>query len=116
MVLRQVKPASDARADPTPMRWAIIGITIAFLTLFVSSRWLNVFAQAFSKGLDAYFAAIGNPDALAAIELTLIVAAISVGLNLGVRHRRRLGHHQIRVCRQEPADHGDGSSRSPSLR
>jgi hypothetical protein len=30
MVLRQVKPASDARADPTPMRWAIIGITIAF--------------------------------------------------------------------------------------
>jgi sulfate transport system permease protein len=82
MVLRQVKPASDARADPTPMRWAIIGITIAFLTLFVLVPLANVFAQAFSKGLDAYFAAIRNPDALAAIELTLIVAAISVGLNL----------------------------------
>jgi sulfate transport system permease protein len=82
MVLRQVKPASDARADPTPMRWAIIGITIAFLTLFVLVPLANVFAQAFSKGLDAYFAAISNPDALAAIELTLIVAAISVGLNL----------------------------------
>ncbi|MET1046700.1 MAG: sulfate ABC transporter permease subunit CysW [Hyphomicrobium sp.] len=82
MVLRQVKPASDARADPTPMRWAIIGITIAFLTLFVLVPLANVFAQAFSKGLDAYFVAISNPDALAAIELTLIVAAISVGLNL----------------------------------
>jgi sulfate transport system permease protein len=82
MVLRQVKPASDARADPTPMRWAIIGITIAFLTLFVLVPLANVFAQAFSKGLDAYFVAIRNPDALAAIELTLIVAAISVGLNL----------------------------------
>jgi sulfate transport system permease protein len=82
MVLRQVKPASDARADPTPMRWAIIGITIAFLTLFVLVPLANVFAQAFSKGLDAYFTAISNPDALAAIELTLIVAAISVGLNL----------------------------------
>ena len=82
MVLRHVKPASDARADPTPMRWAIIGITIAFLTLFVLVPLINVFAQAFSKGLDAYFAAISNPDALAAIELTLIVAAISVGLNL----------------------------------
>jgi sulfate transport system permease protein len=82
MVLRQVKPASDARADPTPMRWAIIGITIAFLTLFVLVPLANVFAQAFSKGLDAYFAAISNPDALAAIQLTLIVAAISVGLNL----------------------------------
>ena len=82
MVLRQVKPASDARADPTPMRWAIIGITIAFLTLFVVIPLINVFAQAFSKGLEAYVAAIGNPDALAAIKLTLIVAAISVGLNL----------------------------------
>jgi sulfate transport system permease protein len=82
MVLRQVKPASDARADPTPMRWAIIGITIAFLTLFVLVPLANVFAQACSKGLDAYFVAIRNPDALAAIELTLIVAAISVGLNL----------------------------------
>ena len=82
MVLRQVKPASDARADPTPMRWAIIGITIAFLTLFVVIPLINVFAQAFSKGLEAYVAAIGNPDALAAIKLTLVVAAISVGLNL----------------------------------
>src|SRR6478735_8559759 len=82
MVLRQVKPASDARADPTFMRWAIIGITIAFLTLFVVVPLLNVFAQALSTGLDAYVAAIGNPDALAAIKLTLIVAAISVGLNL----------------------------------
>ncbi|MGZ3284433.1 MAG: sulfate ABC transporter permease subunit CysW [Xanthobacteraceae bacterium] len=82
MVLRQVKPASDARADPTPMRWAIIGIAIAFLTIFVVVPLLNVFAQALSKGLDAYVAAIEHPDALAAIELTLIVAAISVGLNL----------------------------------
>src|SRR6188472_3169564 len=78
MVLRQAKPASDARADPTPMRWAIIGITIAFLTLFVVVPLLNVFAQAFSKGLEAYVAAIGNPDALAAIKLTLIVAAWAI--------------------------------------
>jgi len=82
MVLLLVKPASDARADPTPMRWAIIGIAIAFLTIFVVVPLLNVFAQALSKGLDAYVAAIEHPDALAAIELTLIVAAISVGLNL----------------------------------
>jgi sulfate/thiosulfate transport system permease protein len=43
---------------------------------------LNVFAQAFSKGFDAYVAAIGNPDAVDAIKLTLVVAAISVTLNL----------------------------------
>jgi sulfate/thiosulfate transport system permease protein len=82
MVLRNVKPASDARADPAPMRWAIIAITIVFLILFIVAPLANVFAQAFSKGLEAYIAAIRNPDALAAIQLTLIVAAISVALNL----------------------------------
>jgi len=73
---------SDARADPAPMRWTIIGIAVAFLVLFIVVPLVNVFAQAFSKGIEAYFAALGNPDALAAIELTLIAAAISVSLNL----------------------------------
>jgi sulfate/thiosulfate transport system permease protein len=82
MSFRKVKPASDGRADPTPMRWAIIGVAIAFLALFIVVPLVNVFAQAFSKGLDAYVAAVSNPDAVAAIELTLLVAAISVGLNL----------------------------------
>ena len=82
MTLRKATRASDARADPAPMRWAVIITAIAFLTLFVLVPLLNVFAQALSKGLAAYFAAISNPDAVAAIELTLIAAAISVGLNL----------------------------------
>jgi sulfate/thiosulfate transport system permease protein len=73
---------ADARADPPPMRWAIIGITIAFLVLFIVMPLLNVFAQAFSKGVSAYAAAISHPDALAAMQLTLIAAAISVALNL----------------------------------
>jgi sulfate/thiosulfate transport system permease protein len=82
MSSRQVKPASDVRADPTPMRWAVIAIAIAFLTLFIVVPLLNVFAQAFSKGLTAYFSAVSSPDAVAAITLTLIAAAISVALNL----------------------------------
>jgi sulfate transport system permease protein len=82
MALRKGKPASDARADPVPMRWAIIGIAVAFLVVFIVIPLLNVFAQAFSKGVPAYIAAIDNPDAVDAIKLTLIVAAISVALNL----------------------------------
>jgi sulfate/thiosulfate transport system permease protein len=70
------------RADPTPMRWTIIGVAIAFLALFIVIPLLNVFAQALSKGLGAYVTAISNSDAVAAIELTLLAAAISVGLNL----------------------------------
>jgi sulfate/thiosulfate transport system permease protein len=41
-----------------------------------------VFASAFSKGISAYFAALAEPEALSAIRLTLLVAAISVTLNL----------------------------------
>jgi sulfate/thiosulfate transport system permease protein len=74
--------ASDARADPAPMRWGIIGVATVFLTLFIVVPLVNVFAQAFSKGLMPFFSAISNPDAVAAMTLTLIAAAISVGLNL----------------------------------
>jgi sulfate/thiosulfate transport system permease protein len=82
MTLRKPTRTSDVRADPAPMRWAIIGIAVAFLVIFIVMPLLNVFGQAFAKGLSAYFAALSNPDALAAIELTLIATAISVALNL----------------------------------
>jgi sulfate/thiosulfate transport system permease protein len=82
MALPKSKPHSDVRADPALMRWTIIGITVAFLIVFIVIPLLNVFAQAFSRGLGAYISAIGQPDAVAAIRLTLIVAAISVALNM----------------------------------
>jgi len=41
----------------------------------------TVFHDAFAKGVSAYLAALKDPDARAAIRLTLIVAAISVPLN-----------------------------------
>ncbi|MGO4706876.1 sulfate ABC transporter permease subunit CysW [Microvirga sp. 2MCAF38] len=59
-----------------------IAIAIAFLTLFLVLPLAVVFAQAFSKGLGAYLAAFQEPDAQAAIRLTLLVAAISVPLNV----------------------------------
>jgi sulfate transport system permease protein len=82
MTLRKATRPSDVHADPTPMRWVVIGIAVAFLVLFIVVPLLNVFAQAFAKGFGAFFAAVTDPDAIAAIELTLIVAAISVTLNL----------------------------------
>ncbi len=42
---------------------------------------INVFAQAFSKGVEAYLAALTDADTLAAIRLTLLVALVSVALN-----------------------------------
>jgi sulfate/thiosulfate transport system permease protein len=73
---------TDVRADPPVMRIVVIAIAFAFLALFIVLPLVNVFVQAFSKGLSAYVAAITNRDALSAIRLTLGVAAISVLLNL----------------------------------
>src|SRR6195952_4189581 len=73
---------ADARTEPRLVRAVIIAIAITFLTVFVVLPLVVVFAQAFSKGVGAYFFALAEPEALSAIRLTLLVAAISVGLNL----------------------------------
>jgi sulfate transport system permease protein len=72
----------NLRTEPKAVRIAIITIALLFLTVFVVLPLVVVFAQAFSRGIMAYLAALSEPEALAAIRLTLLVAAISVGLNL----------------------------------
>ncbi|MBE0502148.1 MAG: sulfate ABC transporter permease subunit CysW, partial [Desulfuromonadales bacterium] len=57
-------------------------LALIFLALFLFVPLVAVFVQALEKGLGAYWAAIIEPDALAAIRLTLIAAGISVPLNL----------------------------------
>jgi sulfate transport system permease protein len=66
-------------------RWGrllLIGVALAFLTAFLVLPLLVVFVQAFAKGVDAYVAAVSDPAAWAAIELTLLVAAIAVPMNV----------------------------------
>ena len=72
----------NIRTEPKAVRFVIITIAVAFLAVFVVLPLVVVFAHAFSRGIEAYFAALSEPEALAAIKLTLVVAAISVSLNL----------------------------------
>ncbi|MBB4398200.1 sulfate ABC transporter permease subunit CysW [Bradyrhizobium sp. ERR14] len=72
----------NLRTEPRAVRITIIALAIIFLSVFVVLPLVVVFVQAFSKGILAYLSALAEPEALAAIKLTLIVAAISVGLNL----------------------------------
>ena len=60
----------------------MIGLALAFLTLFLFIPLISVFYEALKKGVDVYLAAITEPDAVAAIKLTLTAAAIAVPLNL----------------------------------
>jgi sulfate/thiosulfate transport system permease protein len=69
-------------ADRPAIRAILIAAALAFLALFLLLPLVAVFVEALRQGLGAYFAGIMEPDALAAIRLTLLVAAIAVPLNL----------------------------------
>ena len=72
----------SARTEPAPVRFIIIALAVTFLTVFVVLPLVIVFTSAFSRGVGAFLNALADPEAFAAIKLTLIVAAISVLLNL----------------------------------
>ena len=63
-------------------RVVLTALALAFLALFLLLPLATVFAEALRKGFAAYLAAFAEPDAVAAIRLTLTVAAIAVPLNL----------------------------------
>ncbi|MFL0571670.1 sulfate ABC transporter permease subunit CysW [Priestia megaterium] len=67
--------------EPKVVQWLLTFIALAFLALFLVLPLITIFMTAFQKGLETYLAVITNPDALAAIKLTLIVVLITVPLN-----------------------------------
>ncbi|MDR2152161.1 MAG: sulfate ABC transporter permease subunit CysW [Helicobacteraceae bacterium] len=67
--------------EPTWIKWTLIAISLVFLAIFIALPVFTIFEQAFSKGWDVYVNAIVEPDALAAIKLTVLIAAIVVPLN-----------------------------------
>jgi sulfate transport system permease protein len=75
-------PASRAAAEPVWVRRLLIGVSLGFAGIFLVLPLVAVLAGALKEGGAAYVAAIRDPDALAAVRLTLLVAAIAVPLNL----------------------------------
>ena len=79
--------ASNKRLDTSVLepRWvrvALIAVALVFLTLFLFIPLAAVFTEALKKGWEVYVESVIDADALSAIKLTLIAAAISVPLNL----------------------------------
>jgi len=70
-----------ARGESPAVRWLLIGTALAFLTLFLFVPLAAVFYEALKKGWQVYAAAIVHEDAVSAIRLTLLAAAIAVPLN-----------------------------------
>ncbi|RIX46270.1 MAG: sulfate ABC transporter permease subunit CysW [Rhodocyclales bacterium GT-UBC] len=74
--------ANPATREPVWVKWAIIITALSFFALFVLMPLIVVFAEGLRKGWDAYLAALIEPDALSSVRLTLLVAAVSVPLNI----------------------------------
>jgi sulfate transport system permease protein len=74
--------ALPALRDPAWVRRGLTAVGLCFFLLFLLLPLLAVFTEAFRRGWAVYAAAVVDPDALAAIRLTLLAAAIAVPLNL----------------------------------
>lgn len=68
--------------EPAWVRWAVIGVSLAFLAVFLVVPLVAVFAEALGQGVRVYLASLADPGALAAVRMTLLVAAVCVPLNL----------------------------------
>ena len=72
---------TEHRLEPKWLKPLLLGITLLFLGVFLALPLGVVFSEALSKGWKVYFESISEPDAIAAIKLTLLVVIITVPLN-----------------------------------
>ncbi|HET7797608.1 sulfate ABC transporter permease subunit CysW [Nevskia sp.] len=82
MPFEPLKQTNSVVTEATWVRWLLIAIGVAFLSLFLMLPLLSVFVEALRKGFGPFFDAFSDSDTIAAIKLTLLAAAIAVPLNL----------------------------------
>ncbi|WP_217569639.1 sulfate ABC transporter permease subunit CysW [Mesorhizobium sp. GbtcB19] len=84
--IKSYEPLHESRSaavtESRPVRITLTIVTLVFLGVFLLLPLIIVFKEAFAKGVGAYFQSLGDADTSSAIRLTLLVAAISVPLNL----------------------------------
>lgn len=81
--MRDLKSLPRLATSEAPLtRMVLISVALGFLALFLFLPLVSVFSEAMRRGPGAFMEAISEPDAIAAIRLTLTVAAIAVPLNV----------------------------------
>jgi sulfate transport system permease protein len=91
-------PAARTRPRGRWRRALLIALALLFLGALLVLPLLAVFAEAFARGWPVFAAAVSDPDALAAVRLTLVVAAVVVPANtvFGLASAWLLTHHDFR--------------------
>ncbi|OOC59089.1 sulfate ABC transporter permease subunit CysW [Paenibacillus ihbetae] len=72
---------SPAAEEKRWVKWTLISLAGLVLLWLIVLPLVTVLTEALKKGWDVYIAALSDPDALSALRLTLLVAAIAVPLN-----------------------------------
>lgn len=67
--------------EPAWVRWSLIGLAVLVMALLVILPLVMVLAAGFAKGVGTWFAALTDPDAISALQLTLFTAAIVIPAN-----------------------------------
>ena len=75
-------PRRVSTTEAPAIRWLLTALALGVMGLFLVLPLAAVFVEALKAGWTAYWAALKEPDALSAIRLTLLTAAIAVPLNL----------------------------------
>ncbi len=79
----QTRFEARAATRETPVvKWLILGTALTFFAVFLLMPLIAVFVEALRKGWETYATALVDPDALSALRLTLLAAAIALPLNL----------------------------------
>ena len=80
--MNTLSPATNHATTEAPwIKWSLIGLALSFLALFLVLPLAVVLYGAFEAGINVWWQAITDPDALAAIRLTLLVLIIVVPTN-----------------------------------
>ncbi|RCS58047.1 sulfate ABC transporter permease subunit CysW [Parvibium lacunae] len=73
---------SIAVEEPRWLRYVLTTVALLFVLVFLILPLGTVFYEGLKKGWDVYLASLVEPDALAALKLTLLIAGLSVPLNI----------------------------------
>jgi sulfate transport system permease protein len=72
----------QVRRESAVARVVLVTLALAFLALFLALPLAIVFVEALARGWSAYIEAVTDPDSVAAVQLTLLVAALTLPLSV----------------------------------
>jgi sulfate/thiosulfate transport system permease protein len=93
-----VHEQKSTRNEAAPIRWLLILLALGFLILFLALPLAIVFIEALTRGWVAYLDGLSEPDAISAVWLTLLVAAVALPINIvvGIAGAWAVAKHEFR--------------------